>query len=143
MKIDIVQLDKRLPLPSYAKKGDAGLDLYAREDMFISPQGQRRLMPTGIAVAIPEGYCGLILPRSGLAAKHGITVVNAPGLIDSGYRGEIKIILANISATGYQFSRGDRVAQLMVAPFITASWNIVDELNETERALGGIGHTGA
>lgn len=142
LPIDIVQLDTELPLPAYAHAGDAGLDLYARDDLTLEPGGQRGLMPTGIAIAIPIGFCGLVLPRSGLALKHGISVVNAPGLIDAAYRGEIKVVLINTDPTEpYTFHRGDRVAQLMIQPVTTVAWNPVASLDGHDRG-GGFGHSG-
>ncbi len=129
-------------MPSYAHVGDAGLDLFAREDATISAGGGRVLMPTGISIAIPLGYCGLVMPRSGLALKHGISVVNAPGLIDSAYRGEIKVVLLNTDpATDYHITRADRVAQLVIQKVEQVEWNIVADLDGADRG-GGFGHTG-
>lgn len=140
--IDLVQLDAELPLPSYAHEGDAGLDLYARHDASIPAGGGRLLMPTGISIAIPLGFCGLVLPRSGLALKHGISVVNAPGLIDAAYRGEIKVVLLNTDRDhDYVIHRGDRVAQLVIQRVSQVTWNIVDDLDGADRG-GGFGHTG-
>jgi dUTP pyrophosphatase len=131
-----------LPLPSYAHPGDAGLDLLAREDGVILAAGHRLLMPTGIAVAIPAGHAGFVLPRSGLASKHGITVVNAPGLIDAAYRGEIKVVMLNTDPTAdYTVHRGDRIAQLVIQRVDEVEWNVVDELDGDDRG-GGFGHTG-
>ena len=142
VSIDLVQLDPELPIPSYAHEGDAGLDLYAREDAPIPAGGGRLLMPTGISIAIPVGFCGLIMPRSGLALKHGISVVNAPGLIDAAYRGEIKVVLLNTDpAEDYVLHRGDRVAQLVIQRVAQVAWNIVDDLDGVDRG-GGFGHTG-
>ena len=142
VSIDLVQLDPELPIPSYAHEGDAGLDLYAREDASIPAGGGRLLMPTGISIAIPVGFCGLIMPRSGLALKHGISVVNAPGLIDAAYRGEIKVVLLNTDpAEDYVLHRGDRVAQLVIQRVAQVAWNIVDDLDGVDRG-GGFGHTG-
>ena len=142
LPIDLVQLDPELPLPAHAHEGDAGLDLYAREDAVIPAGGHRLLMPTGIAIAIPQGYCGLVMPRSGLALKHGISVVNAPGLIDAAYRGEIKVVLLNTDPTDdYRISRGDRVAQLVIQRFETVAWNLVESLDGDDRG-GGFGHSG-
>ena len=139
--VDVVRLDPELPLPTYAHRGDAGLDLYAREDATV-PAGHRYLMPTGIAIAIPPGHCGLIMPRSGLALRHGISVVNAPGLIDAAYRGEIKVVLLNTDpAHDYTFHRGDRCAQLVVQRFETVEWNVVEDFDGEHRG-GGFGHTG-
>lgn len=140
--IDLVQLDAELPLPSYAHEGDAGLDLYARHDASIPAGGGRLLMPTGISIAIPLGFCGLVLPRSGLALKHGISVVNTPGLIDAAYRGEIKVVLLNTDRDhDYVIHRGDRVAQLVIQRVSQVTWNIVDDLDGVDRG-GGFGHTG-
>ncbi len=140
--IDLVQLDAELPVPSYAHEGDAGLDLYAREDASIPAGGGRLLMPTGISIAIPIGFCGLVMPRSGLALKHGISVVNAPGLIDAAYRGEIKVVLLNTDASAdYVIHRGDRIAQLVIQRVSQVTWNIVADLDGIDRG-GGFGHTG-
>lgn len=139
--IDIVRLDPELPLPAYAHPGDAGLDLYAREDATL-PAGGRVLMPTGVAIAIPVGFCGLLMPRSGLALRHGIGIVNAPGLIDAAYRGELKVVLLNTDrAVDYTIHRGDRVAQLVIQRVAEVSWNPVDRLDGDDRG-GGFGHTG-
>lgn len=141
LRVDIVRLDPDLPLPTYAHPGDAGIDLYAREDVTI-PAGRRHLVPTGIAIAVPPGHCGLILPRSGLALHHGISVVNAPGLIDSAYRGEIKVVLLNTDLDAdYTVHRGDRCAQLLVQRFDTVVWNLVDAFEGDDRG-GGFGHSG-
>ena len=142
LPIDLVQLDPELPLPAYAHVGDAGLDLFAREDATIAASGGRVLMPTGIRMAIPLGYCGLVMPRSGLALKHGIGVVNAPGLIDSAYRGEVKVVLLNTDpTTDYHVTRGDRVAQLVIQKVEHVEWNLVADLDGVDRG-GGFGHTG-
>jgi len=140
--IPIVQLDTELPLPAYAHEGDAGLDLYARESAELAPGGGRALVPTGISIAIPMGFGGFVLPRSGLALKHGISVVNAPGLIDAAYRGEIKVILVNTDPdTPYAISRGDRIAQLVIQRVEQVQWTVVDELDGEDRG-GGFGHSG-
>lgn len=137
-----MRLDPDLALPSYAHEGDAGIDLVAREDAQIAPAGGRALVPTGIAIALPLGYAGFVLPRSGLALKHGISVVNAPGLIDSGYRGEIKVVLLNTDPIEpYHVTRGDRIAQLVVQKVETVVWNEVNELDSFDRG-GGFGHSG-
>ena len=142
LPIDLVRLDAELPLPAYAHPGDAGLDLYARETAIVSGGGGRHLMPTGISIAIPVGWCGLVLPRSGLALRHGISVVNAPGLIDAAYRGEIKVILINTDPDrDYEITRGDRVAQLVIQRVEKVVWNVVEELDGVDRG-GGFGHTG-
>jgi dUTP pyrophosphatase len=140
--IPITRLDTGLPLPAYAHEGDAGIDLFAREDAVIAPAGGRILMPTGIAIALPLGYAGFVLPRSGLALKHGVSVVNAPGLIDSGYRGELKVVLLNTDPhTQYEVSRGDRIAQLVVQKVEQVRWREVDALDSFDRG-GGFGHSG-
>ena len=143
LAVPVVRLDPELELPSYARAGDAGLDLLAREDATVAPGGGRALVPTGIAVAIPEGCAGLVLPRSGLALKHGVTVANAPGLIDAGYRGEVKVVLLNTDpAKVYEVHRGDRIAQLVVQRVEHVDWEVVDELPVTDRRGEGFGHTG-
>jgi dUTP pyrophosphatase len=142
LPIDLVQLDPDLPLPAYAHHGDAGLDLYAREDAVIRAGGHRFLMPTGISIAIPVGHCGLLMPRSGLALRHGISIVNAPGLIDAAYRGEIKAVLINTDPdTDYEIHRGDRVAQLVIQRVDHVAWNVVGSLDGVDRG-GGFGHSG-
>lgn len=142
LDIQVLRLDPDLPLPAYAHAGDAGVDLYARHDTVIAPQGGRVLMPTGIALSIPEGYAGFVLPRSGLALKHGISVVNAPGLIDSHYRGELMVVLLNTDAARpYHISRGDRIAQLVIQRVEHVQWNEVTELDANDRG-GGFGHSG-
>lgn len=138
---------KRLPhftgldLPVYATQGAAGMDVLAAEDVEIAP-GARYAVATGLALAIPPGYEIQVRPRSGLALKHGISVPNAPGTIDSDYRGELKVILINHGAEKFAIRRGDRVAQLVLAPVVRASWDEVEELDETERGEGGFGSTG-
>lgn len=140
--VRITRLDADLPLPRIAHKGDAGVDLYARIDTVLAPQGGRVLVPTGVAVAIPEGFAGFVLPRSGLALKHGISVVNAPGLIDAHYRGELKVVLLNTDPTQpYHVHRGDRIAQLVIQRVEEVSWIEVDELDGNDRG-GGFGHSG-
>lgn len=140
--ISVQRLDPDLPLPRTAHDGDAGVDLYARENVILAPGGGRALMPTGIAIAIPRGYAGFVLPRSGLALNHGISVVNAPGLIDSHYRGELKVVLLNTDvARPYHVHRGDRVAQLVIQRVEDVTWVEVDALDENNRG-GGFGHSG-
>lgn len=140
--VQIQRLDLDLPLPVPAHEGDAGLDLYAREDAIIRARGGRLLMPTGIAVAIPHGYMGLAVPRSGLALKHGITLVNTPGIIDSGYRGELKVVMINTDPNNdYEIKRGDRVAQLIISRYDNVTWTEVTELSGFDRG-GGFGHSG-
>jgi len=142
LPVPIVQLDPDLPLPAYAHDGDAGLDLYAREDAVLAAGGGRVLVPTGISIAIPRGYGGFVLPRSGLAVKHGISVVNAPGLIDSAYRGEIKVILINTDPTAdYEITRGDRIAQLVIQAVEEVEWQVTESLDGVDRG-GGFGHSG-
>jgi dUTP pyrophosphatase len=142
LPIDLVRLDPDLPLPAYAHHGDAGLDLFAREEATIAAGGGRVLMPTGISIAIPVGWCGLLMPRSGLALKHGIGIVNAPGLIDSAYRGEVKVVLINTDHShDYHVSRGDRVAQLVIQRVEEVAWTVVEELQGIDRG-GGFGHSG-
>lgn len=142
LTIDIQRLDPDLPVPKYAYHGDAGCDLYSAVDVELAP-GQRTLAPTGIAISIPEGYAGFVQPRSGLAAKHGIGIVNTPGLIDSKYRGEIKIILINTDADeSFLIKRGDKIAQLVIQPVMTATFHVVDELDATVRGAGGFGSSG-
>lgn len=142
LRIDIVQLDPDLPLPSYARAGDAGLDLRARTDALVPARGGRVLVPTGIAVAIPDGWVGLVVPRSGLALRHGVALANTPGVIDSGYRGELQAAVINLDpADDYQVRRGDRIAQLLVQRVERVSWNPVAELRGEDRG-GGFGHSG-
>ena len=141
-EISVQRLDAELPLPRRAHEGDAGVDLYAREDVVLAPGGGRALMPTGIAIAIPLGFAGFVLPRSGLALNNGISVVNAPGLIDSHYRGELKVVLLNTDATRpYHVHRGDRIAQLVIQRVEEVTWTEVDSLDENNRG-GGFGHSG-
>ena len=142
MDIEALRRDTGLPLPVHARPGDAGLDLRASERARLEP-GERRLVPTGLAVAIPPGYAGLVLPRSGLAMQKGVTVLNAPGLIDSGYRGELKVLLINHGAEPVELARGERIAQLVVQPVADVKLVEVDRLPESERGMGGFGSTGA
>lgn len=142
LSVPIVQPDPELPLPAYAHEGDAGLDLYAAEDATLTAAGGRALVPTGISIAIPVGFGGFVLPRSGLALKHGISVVNAPGLIDAAYRGEVKVILVNTDPTDhYTVHRGDRIAQLVVQKVERVKWSVTDSLAGLDRG-GGFGHSG-
>ena len=139
----MVRLDLDLPLPAYANAGDAGLDLLAREDVVLPARGGRALVPTGIAIAIPLGYAGFVQPRSGLALKHGVTCLNAPGLIDAGYRDELKVILINTDGErDYQVHRGDRIAQLVLQRVEAAELAVVDELGPSLRGKTGFGSTG-
>lgn len=140
--VQVHRLDPELPLPQRAHPEDAGADLYAANDLTLNP-GERALMPTGIAIALPLGTVGLIHPRSGLAAKHGLSVVNTPGTIDAGYRGEIKVCLINHDPhTPIEITRGMRIAQLVVQKVELCSFQEVPELDETQRGAGGYGSTG-
>jgi dUTP pyrophosphatase len=137
------RLDPDLPLPCYAHEGDAGLDLLAAAGAVLEPGGGRALVPTGIAVAIPPGHAGFVQPRSGLAVKHGVTVLNTPGLIDCGYRDELRVALINLDPTEkYEILRGDRIAQLVILSVGHAEWRQVDELPPALRGSGGFGSTG-
>lgn len=143
MIIPVRVLDGDLPLPSYARPGDAGADLRAREDVHLDPRGGRAIVPTGIAVEIPEGYAGFVQPRSGLALRHGVTLANTPGLIDSGYRDELKVILVNLDPEQpYRVQRGDRIAQLVIQAVEHASFTPAEDLSESARGHGGFGHSG-
>jgi dUTP pyrophosphatase len=142
LSVPIVQLDPDLPLPTYAHVGDAGLDLRSRIECVVAPAGGRMLVPTGIAIAIPRGHAGFVLPRSGNALLHGIALANAPGLIDSAYRGEIKVVLLNTDPSApFPVHRGDRIAQLVVQRVEEIAWTVVDSLDGHDRG-GGFGHTG-
>lgn len=143
LEVPIVQLDPDLPLPAYAHPGDGGLDLVARTGVLLEPGGGRAAVPTGIAVAIPAGYAGFVQPRSGLAVRHGITCLNSPGLVDSGYRDEIRVVLVNLDpSTPYEVVRGDRIAQLVVLEVAAVALQVVEQLDRTPRGLGGFGSTG-
>ena len=143
MIVQIQRIDKGLPLPDYARAGDAGMDVYSTIDCAIAP-GQRAIIPIGIAIALPEGFVCFAHPRSGLAAKNGISIVNSPGTIDSGYRGEIKIILINTDAKEtFEVKRGDRIAQLVFQKFESARFFEVEVLPESQRGGGGFGSTGS
>lgn len=142
MKVAIQLLDPEMVLPSYARPGDAGMDLRSRVDMTL-PAGERAMVPTGIAIAIPEGYVGLVHPRSGLAIRDGISMVNTPGTIDSGYRGEISVILINHDKSkAFEIKRGDRIAQLVIQRVESAELEVVELLPESERGSGGFGSSG-
>lgn len=142
MQLRIKRLDPELPLPRYAHEGDAGMDLYAAHDVVLEPF-ERSLVPTGIAVAIPVGFAGFVQPRSGLAVRHGLSLVNTPGLIDSHYRGEIKVIAINLDpAEPIEIKRGDKLAQFVIQPVAYAELIEVSELDETLRGEGGFGSTG-
>lgn len=142
IKLKILSLDEEMSLPAYAHAGDAGLDLRSAESLVIEPY-ERRLVPCGICLEIPTGYAGLVIPRSGLAIKHGISVVNAPGLIDSGYRGEVKVILINLDPKEpFVINKGDRIAQLMLVKTPLVEVEPVLSLEDSERGAGGFGSSG-
>jgi len=142
-KILIKRLDPTVPLPSYAKAGDAGADLATRIDFTINP-GERMLVPTGISIALPNGYVALVHPRSGLAIKHGISMVNTPGTVDAGYRGELQVILINHDLTQpVSFKKGDRIAQLVIQKVEQADFVEVSDLPGSDRSSGGFGSTGS
>ena len=143
VKIKRIRPATNTPLPCYMTRHAAGMDLYAEpeEDMVLLP-GERALIPTGIAIELPEGYEAQVRPRSGLALKHGIALVNSPGTIDPDYRGEIGVIVINLGTESFNVKKGDRIAQLVVAAYVHAELCEVEELNETDRGQGGFGHTG-
>ena len=142
LPVPVQRLDPDLPLPAYAHPGDAGLDLHGREDAVIPAGGGRVIVPTGIAIAIPPGYAGFVVPRSGNALRHGIGGINTPGIIDAAYRGELKVILLNTDPTEeYTVHRGDRIAQLLIQKVEEVQWQEVDTLDGDDRG-GGFGHTG-
>ena len=142
MKVLITRIDKDLPIPQYAKPGDAGADLYSRIDLSLAP-GQRALIPTGISIALPAGYAAFVHPRSGLAIKHGISMVNAPGTVDASYRGELQVILINHDKTEtFEIKSGDRIAQLVIQSVEQADFEEVEYLPGTARGDGGFGSTG-
>jgi dUTP pyrophosphatase len=142
VRVPVLQVDGALPLPAYAHPDDAGLDLHAATAVTLGP-GARALVPTGIAVAIPVGFAGFVLPRSGLALRHGLTLLNTPGLVDAGYRGEIKVLLVNHGAAPATVSRGDRVAQLVIQRVERVTLAPVTTLPDSARGAGGFGSTGA
>ena len=143
--VNIMRVDGAgdLPLPTYQSDGAAGADLLAAitADLVLA-SGARALVPTGIALALPEGYEAQVRPRSGLAAKHGVTVLNAPGTVDADYRGEVGVILINLGEAPFTIRRGDRIAQLVIAPVTQAAWQVRETLDETARGTGGFGSTG-
>lgn len=142
VSVPVQRLDLDLPLPVAAHTGDAGIDLHARIDIVLPARGGRALVPTGIAVAIPVGFFGQVVPRSGLALKHGVTLVNTPGIIDSGYRGELQVIMINTDPNiDYQVKRGDRIAQLVIQEVVETTWQVVEQLEGEDRG-GGFGHSG-
>ena len=143
MHVRITRLDPDVALPVQAHDDDAGYDLCAREDAHLVAAGGRALVPTGLAIAVPSGYAGFVLPRSGLAMKHGVTVANAPGLIDAQYRGELKVALVNSDPSeDYDVTKGDRIAQLVIQKVEYVEWTEVDQLDETKRDTFGFGSTG-
>lgn len=143
LDIEIVRIAPELPLPAAAHVGDAGYDLRAREGAVLAAGGGRAAIPTGVAVAIPDGYAGFVQPRSGLALRHGVTCLNTPGLIDAGYRDEIRVILVNLDPTeDFEVNRGDRVAQLVIQRVEAIEWHEVVALDDTPRGVGGFGSTG-
>ena len=143
LRIPVIRLDADLPLPAYARAGDAGADLVARDGVVLRRGGGRALVATGVALALPDGYAGFVQPRSGLALRHGVTCLNTPGLIDSGYRDELRVLLVNTDPeVDYEVHRGDRIAQLVIQRVEYARFDQVDELDASERGTGGFGHTG-
>jgi dUTP pyrophosphatase len=144
IEIPLRRLDPDLAMPTYARRGDAGADLVASEDVTLAPGGGRALVATGAAIAIPDGFAGFVQPRSGLALKHGVSVLNSPGLIDSGYRGELKVLLVNTDPnTPFEVRRGERIAQLVIQRVEVVQFAEVDELPDSERGEGGFGSTGS
>ena len=140
--VPIKMLDGELAVPAYAYQGDAGLDLRSAENAVLKPF-ERKAISCGIALAIPEGYAGFVMPRSGLAAKHGISIVNSPGLIDSNYRGEVKVILVNLDANeDFKITRGDRIAQLVIMAVPPVELSVTSSLDVTDRGEGGFGSSG-
>ena len=143
LRIPAMRAEADLEWPAHATAGDAGVDLRASTDVTIAAGGGRELVPTGISIAIPDGYAGFIQPRSGLALKHGVTVLNTPGLIDSGYRGELKVLLINTDpSTDFEVTKGERIAQLVIQAYETVEFVEVTELPDSERGEGGFGSTG-
>ena len=141
LDLQVQRLDPEVPLPAYAHDGDAGMDLTAAADVTLAP-GERTAVPTGLAMAIPAGWVGLVHPRSGLARRHGITVTNAPGTIDAGYRGEVQVLMINLGDESVTLSRGDRIAQLVLQQVGQARVVEVEQLDDTTRGAGGFGSTG-
>ena len=143
MEIEVLRLSPVATLPVYAHEGDAGCDLIAAEEAVLAPAGGRALVGTGIAIAVPEGHGAFVLPRSGLSTKHGVTCINAPGLIDAGYRGEVRVSLINHDPTyEYHVKIGDRIAQLVVLPVPSLTFRVVDQLSPATRGADGFGSTG-
>lgn len=147
LSICLVQLPhgEGLALPKYETSGAAGMDLVAaipQDEVWVVGPGERKLIPTGLSIAVPAGFEAQVRPRSGLALKHGITMLNTPGTIDSDYRGEVGLILANLGQEPFRITRGDRLAQMVIASFVQADWQVVSSLDETDRGAGGFGSTG-
>jgi dUTP pyrophosphatase len=143
VQIAVVRLDPELPLPACAHAGDAGYDLYAREPVHLAARGGRAAVPTGIALALPPGYAGFVQPRSGLALRNGVTCLNTPGLIDAGYRDEVRVVLVNLDPDdAFDVGRGERIAQLVVQRVETIEWQVVDALDDSARGTSGFGSTG-
>jgi len=143
LEIEIVRIDGELPIPAVAHPGDAGYDLCAREGVLLAARGGRAAIATGVAVAIPAGFAGFVQPRSGLALHHGVTCLNTPGLIDAGYRDEIRVILVNLDPVEpFEVRRGDRIAQLVIQEVEEIAWREVPDLDDTQRGTGGFGSTG-
>jgi dUTP pyrophosphatase len=143
IEVRLVRLRPGAQLPVQARAGDAGFDLVADESALLAPGGGRAVVGTGLSVAIPEGHAGFVLPRSGLALSHGVTVLNAPGLIDSGYRGELRVLLINTDPESpYEVQPGDRIAQLVVQPVEAATFELAEELSPSIRGDQGFGHSG-
>src|SRR6187399_497066 len=143
LDLPIVRLDSELPLPAYARAGDAGADLVARSGVVLAAGGGRALVPTGVALALPDGYAGFVQPRSGLALRHGVTCLNTPGLVDAGYRDELRVLLVNLDPhEAYEVNRGDRIAQLVIQQVEQATFRVVADLEPSERGTGGFGHSG-
>ena len=143
MRIPIRRLDPELPLPQRQHPGDAGYDLFARENVKLDARGGRALVGTGVALAIPPGHAGFVQPRSGLALRHGVTCLNTPGLIDAGYRDEIRVLLVNTDPdVAFEVRRGERIAQLVIQRVEDVEWSEVDSLDDSDRGLGGWGSTG-
>ena len=143
LDVPVIRLDADLPLPSYARAADAGADLVARHGVVLAPGGGRALVPTGLALALPDGFAGFVQPRSGLALRHGVTCLNTPGLIDAGYRDEVRVLLINLDPVdAYEVERGDRIAQLVIQRVEEAAFRVVTELPASDRGDGGFGHSG-
>ncbi|MFI5040708.1 MAG: dUTP diphosphatase [Acidimicrobiales bacterium] len=143
LPVRVLRLDPDLPLPRYARAGDAGADLVAREGVTLPAGGGRAVVPTGIAIELPVGWAAFVVPRSGLAMRHGVTCLNTPGLIDCGYRDELKVLLVNLDPiTDYRVERGDRIAQVVVQRVASVRWEEAVQLSVSERGTGGFGHSG-